>query len=64
MFDICIQFRSSINETQSRLHQNIHRDSEVEDEVDLRQDFEKVHRKSLVLIPFWPAVNYLLTVDN
>jgi hypothetical protein len=66
MFDLFIQFRSSINfEIQSRLHQKIHHDSEV-DEVDLRQDFEQVNRKSVVLlIPFFPAVNYVLrTVDN
>ena len=65
-FDLFIQFRSSINfEIQSRLHQKIHHDSEV-DEVDLRQDFEQVNRKSVVLlIPFFPAVNYVLrTVDN
>ena len=63
MFDLFIQFRSSINlEIQSHLHQKIHHDSEV----DLHQDFEQVNRKSVVLlIPFFPAVNYVLkTVDN
>ena len=64
MFDIFIQFRSSINlEIQSHLHQNIHHDSEAEEEVDLDQDFEQ--GKSVVLIPFCPAVNWVLrTVDN
>jgi hypothetical protein len=60
MFDICIQFRSSINfETQSRLHQKIHPDCKVDDEVNLRQE----NRKRVVLTPFFPAVNYVL-VDN
>ena len=65
MFDLFIQFRSSINfEIQSRLHQKIHHYSQV-DEVDLRQDFEQVNRKSVVLLPFLPAVNYVLsTVDD
>ena len=65
MFDLFIQFRSSINfEIQSRLHQKIHHDSQV-DEVDLRQDFEQVNRKNVVVLPFFPAVNYVLgTVDK
>ena len=65
MFDLFIQFRSSINfEIQNRLHQKIHHDSEV-DEVDLRQEFEQVNRKSVVLLPLFSAVNYVLrTVDN
>ena len=66
MFDLFIQFRSSIKfEIQSRLHQKIHHDCEVDDEVDLRQDFEQVNPKKVVLIPFFSAVNNVLrTVDN
>ena len=62
MFDLFIQFRSSINfEIQSLLHQKIHHDCEVDDEVDLHQDFEQVNPKKVVLIPFFSAVR---TVDN
>ena len=66
MFVIFIQFRSSINfEIQNRLHQKIHHDSEVEDEVDLRHGFEQVNPKKAVLLPFSTAVNNVLrTVDN